>query len=453
MDQAIAQPQLVDAERFERRRLRMSTLVTTRWIAVFGQSAAVTIVAAWFNFEFAVVACFVLIAASAALNLILTWNYPTNRRLGSGSVFGVLAFDVVQLASLLYLTGGLENPFSVLLIVPVIISAATLPAYYTAGLGGLVVVMATILVFRHLPLPWFPEAGLDIPFIFVAGMWGAVISSVAFTAFYVYRVAEEARNLADALSATELVLQREQHLSALDGLAAAAAHELGTPLATISLVSKEMDRATTEDDPLKEDVRLLRGQADRCREILGRLSTLNTTTEALISRMSLRAMVKEVVDPHREFGIDIVTRDEGAGSREPIMRRNPGIIYGLGNLVENAVDFARNEVEITLRWTADRVDIDIADDGPGFPPEQLEKLGEPDIGQARGAVRSRKGGPGLGLGIFIAKTLLERSGASVWFSSGDAPDIGARVSVTWPRSSIEAEPAYNNLKHNDKADM
>ncbi|WP_306117340.1 MULTISPECIES: ActS/PrrB/RegB family redox-sensitive histidine kinase [unclassified Roseitalea] len=441
MDQQVVQQEVGQSERFERRRLRMSTLINTRWIAVFGQSAAVTFVAAWFGFQFPVVACFALIAISAALNLVLTWIYPANRRLDPMSVFGVLAFDIMQLAALLFLTGGLENPFSVLLIVPVIISAATLPALYTATLGFLVVTAATVLVFSHLPLPWYSDVALDIPFIFVAGMWGAVISSVAFTAFYVYRVADEARSLADALSATELVLQREQHLSALDGLAAAAAHELGTPLATISLVSKEMDRATTEDDPLKEDVRLLRAQADRCRQILSQLSTLNTTSEALMSRLSLREMIEEVVDPHREFGVDIATTHEGDGSAEPVMRRNPGILYGLGNLVENAVDFARNRVSIRLGWSQERVEIDIVDDGPGFPSDQLEKLGEPDISMARGALRSRKGGPGLGLGIFIAKTLLERSGATLHFSNGPQPGTGAKISVHWPRSSIEAEAA------------
>lgn len=435
----LAQDTVTYGERFERRRLRMSTLVNTRWIAVLGQSVAVTVVAAWLGFEFSVLACFALIAVSAALNVVLTWVYPANRRLDPFSVFAVLAFDIGQLAVLLFLTGGLENPFSVLLIVPVIISAATLPAFFTASLGLFVVVAATILVFSHLPLPWYAEVPLDVPFIFVAGMWAAVLSSVAFTAFYVYRVADEARNLADALSATELVLQSEQHLSALDGLAAAAAHELGTPLATISLVSKEMDRAITDDDPLKEDVRLLRAQADRCREILARLSTLNTTPEDMISRMSLGAMIEEVADPHREFGVAITISNAGDGATEPVIRRNPAILYGLGNLVENAVDFARQTVHIKLSWSETAVRVDIVDDGPGFATDQLEKLGEPDLGASRSIMRSRKGGPGLGLGIFIAKTLLERSGATLRFANAGRPDAGATVTINWPRSSIEAD--------------
>ncbi|MEQ8282767.1 MAG: ActS/PrrB/RegB family redox-sensitive histidine kinase [Roseitalea porphyridii] len=441
MDQQVTRPTVGVGERFARRRLRMSTLTNTRWIAVFGQSVAVAVVAGWLGFAFPIVACFVLIAASALLNLILTWIFPANRRLDPLAVFAVLAFDIAQLAALLFLTGGLENPFSVLLIVPVIISAATLPALYTAALGVVVVVAATVLVFTHLPLPWHPDIPFDIPFVFVAGMWAAVLSSVAFTAFYVHRVADEARSLADALAATELVLQREQHLSALDGLAAAAAHELGTPLATISLVSKEMDRATTEADPLKEDVRLLRAQADRCREILSRLSTLNTSSEEMISRMSLREMVEEVADPHRAFGVEITTRHSDDGSPEPVLRRNDGIMHGLGNLVENAVDFAREQVMIDLDWSSEHVRIAIVDDGPGFPTDQLEKLGEPDLGASRSIIRSRKGGPGLGLGIFIAKTLLERSGATLHFRNAGRPDAGAAITVRWPRSSIEAKAA------------
>lgn len=441
MDQQVTRHPVGVGERFERRRLRMSTLTNTRWIAVFGQSAAVIVVAAWLGFAFPVVACFVLIAVSAALNLVLTWYFPANQRLDPLAVFVVLAFDIAQLAALLFLTGGLENPFSVLLIVPVIISAATLPAFYTAILGLVVVIAASILVFTHLPLPWYAEVPLDVPFIFVAGMWASVLSSVAFTAFYVYRVADEARSLADALSATELVLQREQHLSALDGLAAATAHELGTPLATISLVSKEMDRATTADDPLKEDVRLLRAQADRCREILSRLSTLNTTSEDMMSYLSVREMIEEVVSPHREFGVEIMTTFEGHGSLEPVLRRNAGIVHGLGNLVENAVDFARNEVRIALDWSDHYVHIEIVDDGPGFPTDQLERLGEPDLGATRSVMRSRRGGPGLGLGIFIAKTLLERSGATMHFRNAGQPQAGACVTIDWPRSSIDASSA------------
>lgn len=441
MDQLVAAQPDIEDRRFERRRLRVATLTNTRWIAVFGQSAAVTLVATVFAFPFPVVACFVLIFLSALLNIVLAARLPANQRLEPASVAAVLAFDILQLAALLFLTGGLENPFSLLLIVPVVISAATLSARLTTGLGLLVAGAATALVPWHLPLPWHAGEQIDIPLIFVSGMWCAVVSAVAFTAFYVFRVADEARDLADALSATELVLQREQHLSALDGLAAAAAHELGTPLATISLVAKEMDRALTADDPLKEDVVLLRAQADRCREILGRITTLDTSAEAPIAFMSLREMVEDVAAPHREFGVEIGTRVAEAEGAEPVFRRNPGILYGLGNIVENAVDFARTEVVVVLSWTNEQIRVTITDDGPGFMADQLEKLGEPDLRLTRGAARKRKGGSGLGLGIFIAKTLLERSGARLRFANGNGPGQGAAVTVTWKRSSVEARNA------------
>ncbi|MEM1376910.1 MAG: ActS/PrrB/RegB family redox-sensitive histidine kinase [Pseudomonadota bacterium] len=421
-------------------RLRISTLTNTRWLAILGQAVAIAVVSIYLQFPFPVAACTFLLGLSALLNLVLIWLFPANQRLGPASVFMVLVFDIVHLSALLYLTGGLENPFSVLMIVHVVISAATLPVIFTAMVCALVGIMASLLAVWHLPLPWFANQQLDVPIIFVFGMWGAVVSSVIFSAFYIHRVANEARSLANALNEAELVLQREQHLSAIDGLAAAAAHELGTPLATISLVAKEMDLATAEDDQLKEDVRLLREQADRCREILSRIATLNTTEEAPISQLALTEMIEETVAPHRNLGISIDVDASGVGNM-PVFIRNPGILYGLGNLAENAVDFAREQVVVTCRWTVDTVSVDISDDGPGYGLDQLERLGEPDVSSIRGPMRARAGSDGLGLGIFIAKTLLERTGAKLTFSNGGAAGSGANARVTWPMSSVAIQNA------------
>ncbi|MEO0542336.1 MAG: ActS/PrrB/RegB family redox-sensitive histidine kinase [Pseudomonadota bacterium] len=415
-------------------RLRLSTLTNTRWLAILGQGIAVTIVAGYFKFPFPVAACALLLALSALLNLVLIWLFPANQRLGPNSVLWVLVFDIVQLAALLYLTGGLGNPFSALMIVHVVISAATLPAAYTAALCLLVSVAASFLAFFHFPLPWYPESELELPLIFLLGMWGAVLSSILFSAFYIHRVADEARSLADALNEAELVLQREQHLSAIDGLAAAAAHELGTPLATISLVAKEMDLATADDHELKEDVRLLRDQANRCREILSRIATLNTSSEAPISQLALTAMLEEIIAPHRDLGITIDVHAEGDGDM-PVFVRNPGIIYGLGNLVENAVDFAASKVHVGCYWSDASVTVEVMDDGPGYGVDQLERLGEPDLSATRGPKRAREGSEGLGLGIFIAKTLLERTGAQLDFSNGAKAGKGAIARVEWPISS------------------
>ncbi len=419
-------------------RLRLNTLVRLRWLAIVGQSVTVLFVGYWLGFPLPVVPCFALIACSAVLNVSLALQYPSTHRLPPPAAFGILTFDALQLAGLLYMTGGLTNPFSLLMAVPVVISATSLPLGMTSLLGGLVIAMATLLAFFHLPLPWFEGIELSMPFIYVAGSWFALSSSIAFTGIYAFRVAQEARLLANALSATELVLQREQHLSALDGLAAAAAHELGTPLATIALVAREMERALGSDAIYAEDVKLLRSQSERCREILKRLTSLSTESEEHLARLPLTSLVEEVTAPHRDFGISIQLEPGERQGPEPVGRRNPGVIYGLGNLVENAVDCAKGRVVIGWRWNEAEVVFTIVDDGPGFPPEIVSRIGEPYMSTRQGVER----GGGMGLGLFIAKTLLERSGANLSFRNSNTPGEGALVQIAWPRASFLA-PAPN----------
>jgi two-component system sensor histidine kinase RegB len=426
-------------------RLRLNTLVRLRWLAVVGQSAAVLVVAYGLNFPLPVGPCLVLIGTSAALNLGLALAYPPTHRLNPPAALLMLSFDALQLAGLLYMTGGLLNPFALLMAVPVVISATSLPLRMTALLGLLVVATATALAFFHRPLPWFPGTELEMPFVYVVGTWVALLSSIAFTGIYVFRVAEEARLLSNALAATELVLQREQHLSALDGLAAAAAHELGTPLATIALVAREMERSLGSDELYGEDVRLLRSQSERCREILKRLTSLSAEGETHLARLPLSSLIEEVVDPHREFGIVIELQPGERHGPEPVGRRNPGVIHGLGNLVDNAVDFARSRITVGWRWDDEEVVLTIADDGPGYPVEVLDRIGEPYLSTRQGGER----GGGLGLGLFIAKTLLERSGASLSFRNSGAPGEGAMVEVAWPRALFlaagDADPEMEKL--------
>lgn len=415
-------------------RLRLNTLVRLRWLALVGQSVTIVVVAYGLGFPLPVAPCFALVACSAGLNVYLTLQYPATHRLPPPAAFVILTFDALQLAGLLYMTGGLTNPFSLLMAVPVVVSATSLPLAMTALLGGLVIAMATLLAVFHLPLPWYDGAELVMPFVYVAGTWVALSSSIAFTGIYAFRVAEEARLLSNALSATELVLQREQHLSALDGLAAAAAHELGTPLATIALVAREMERALGSDHTYAEDVKLLRSQSERCREILKQLTSLSSEGEAHLARLPLTSLVEEVTAPHRDFGINIKLEPEAMQGREPVGRRNPGVLYGLGNLVENAVDFAKKRVTVHWRWNDEEVAITIVDDGPGFPPEIISRIGEPYMSTRQGAER----GGGLGLGLFIAKTLLERSGATLSFRNSNTPGEGALVEIVWPRAAFLA---------------
>lgn len=414
------------------RRPRLNTLVRVRWLAIAGQTAAVLFVSLYLKFPFLVGICFALIAASAWLNLFLTFRFPVNYRMGENAASLVLAFDILQLAGLLYLTGGLQNSFAVLVVVPVIIAATSLPARHILILAILVVITTSLLAFYYLPLPWYADEVIDLPLLLVAGMWCAIISALGFTAVYAYRIAEEARQLGDALAATELVLQREQHLSALDGLAAAAAHELGTPLATITLVVKEMQRSHANDPQLEDDIALLHSQTQRCREILLRLTSLSSENEEHMSRLSLASLIEEVVAPHRHFGIDLEVVQKNGEKPEPIVRRNPGLLYGLGNLIENAVDFGHERVIVTWGWSEANISVIIQDDGAGFKPEILDRIGEP---YTTSRDNTHHGG-GLGLGLFIAKTLLERSGAKISFHNRNSPGEGAEIRIVWPRSTI-----------------
>ena len=422
----------------ERVLVRLDTFIRLHWYAIFGQAGAILLVAFFFQYPFEWEVCVGLIAISAALNLMLNRLYKANHRLPGSRALMLLSFDVLHLGLLLFLTGGLQNPFAILLMAPVVVAATSLHHTHILTLGLLTLVVITMLAYLHLPLPWGHPEPLQIPFLYNIAVWVAIVCTVAFTAIYAYRVAEESRRLADALAATELVLQREQYISDLDGLAAAAAHELGTPLATIALVSKEMVHALGEESPLHEDALLLRAQAKRCRDILQKLSSLSSEGENVIGTQPLNALVEEEVAPLRDFGIEIEVHCDGNKADMPIMGRSPSIHYGLGNLIDNAVDFAVEKVMVVMRWDEDMVWVEVSDDGPGFPSSLLDRLGEPFV-----TARPSKQGDrqrGLGLGVFIAKTLLERSGAEVLFqnkSKRPHHGSGAFVEVVWPREKLQ----------------
>ena len=418
------------------RRLRLDTLLRLRWLAIAGQSTAVIVIYGALGFQVPVGLAFLAIAASAWLNIGLRLRFPTTQRLKDGSALAMLAFDILQLSGLLFLTGGLSNPFALLFLAPVMVSAMSLSWKSTLVLFLIMVGAASFLVFHHFPLPWFRGVEFELPILYVGGIWMALVSGAAFIAVYAHRVSEEARTLSDALAATELVLAREQHLTQLDGLAAAAAHELGTPLATITLVVKDLEKIVEPGTSMAEDVALIAQEVGRCRTILSKIASLGNEGPGMLDEMSVHHLVEEVVGPQRDFGVALRIDRESEGE-EPICLRNPGLLYGLGNIVENAIDFARSEVRIFIRWDGAHVSITIEDDGPGFSPDVLTRLGEPYI-TSRGQRRAKvDDGSGLGLGLFIAKTLLERSGANVVMSNAQAPASGARVEVTWTRVVFE----------------
>jgi two-component system sensor histidine kinase RegB len=419
----------------QRRNVRLDTLLRLRWLAVIGQTTAVLVVTYAVEFPLPIWACLSVIALSAWLNVALRLGFSPTQRLEPERAAWLLAFDIAELAVLLFLTGGLENPFAFLFLAPVLLSATALPPRITVMLGGFAILCATALVFVHYPLPWDPDDPLELPWIYLLGVWFSILLATGFISVYAWQITEEGRQIAEALAATELVLAREQHLSQLDGLAAAAAHELGTPLSTITVVVKELERALEADSPHLDDVRLLREQAQRCRDILSKLTELSTGEP--FDRIPLPALIEEVVAPHRDFGIaiDVALQPEPA---PPMGARNPAVLYGLGNFLENAVDFAQGRVEVTADWTEDDVAVTISDDGPGFAPEIMDRLGEPYVRSSkRRRMNAGSENTGLGLGVFIAKTLLERAGATVDFENRRYPDRGAVIRVRWNRSDFE----------------
>ena len=424
-----------------RGRLRVRTLVTQRWLVLAGEALLLVVAAFWLQFRAPYPLCFGVIGVGAWINLLTSVASPGQRTLGDLEAGGQLAIDILQITALMFLTGGTGNPFVLLLIAPVTLAAATLSRRCTLALAALAAAASLLLAFFALPLPAVAGAQVVISRSYLVASALANIAGIALIAGYVRQAAVEAARMALALDVTQTVLSREQRLSALGALAAAAAHELGTPLATIAIVAKEMAReAPTE--AVKDDAELLMAQAQRCREILAQLTkTPDKASDEVHERLSLRQLVQEVIEPHagvKDVRVEAIVTGQ-PGVRAPDIRRLPEIIHALTSFVENAVDFAAAEVLVTARFDAETISVEVRDDGPGFAPEILAKLGEPYVTTRPGAEGSRTGHIGMGLGFFISKTLLERTGAVVTFQNGRPR--GAIVSARWPRARVEvAEP-------------
>jgi two-component system sensor histidine kinase RegB len=436
----------LDRLHLPRRNVRLDTLIRLRWLSVIGQTIAVLVVYLGLEFDLPIWGCLSVIALSAWLNIALRVRFTGARRLEPSRAAWLLAFDIAELGALMYLTGGLENPFSFFFLGPVLLSATALPARMTVILGAFAILCVSLLVFFHLPLPWSEELpGPILTDMYIIAIWLSILLAIFFIGIYAWQITEESRQLVNAMAATELVLAREQHLTQLDGLAAAAAHALGTPLSTISVIAKELEREMDPKSPHADDIRLLREQAQRCRDILGKLSELPAESEHY-DRLPLSGLLEEVAAPHRDFGITIDLNL--SGTAQPHGTRNPAILYGLGNLLENAVDFARERVEIAANWDDGTITVVISDDGPGFAPEVMSRIGDPYVRSRRRRRMYASDDTGLGLGFFIAKTLLERSGAKLTFANRTFPGQGAVVTVSWPRDIFERIPRVAELENN-----
>jgi two-component system sensor histidine kinase RegB len=417
-------------------------LVLIRWVAVLGQAVTVLVVHFGFGFKLPLTSALVVIAASAVLNILASRRRSAGARLGDREAAAYLAYDTLQLGILLFLTGGLENPFAILMLAPVTVSATILSRSSVIGLSALTVIALSVLAVWHLPLPQRALMLFEPQPIYLLGFWTALVCSTLFISGYAWSVALEARKMRDAYAATQLALAREQRISAVGGLAAAAAHQLGSPLATIAVVAKELARDLPSGSPLAADAELLLSQSERCRTILADLSHHREgEVGSPFERLPFSALVEAAGEPHLspeiavQYEVEASRGADGKPLEEPLVRRSPEIIHGIANLIQNAIHFAQQEVEVTTSWTADKVSVDIADDGPGFPPGVLARIGEPYI-SARGQVGTGYNAQHMGLGIFIAQTLLERTGARLTFDN--LSDGGAHVVIEWRRQHLDA---------------
>lgn len=441
-----AQRSLLNTEELPATRgaVRVRTLLYLRWIGLCGQLLAIYVTEVLLHLHTPLTACLLVVAASAVANLHLLRMRPSASWLGRRLATLHLAFDVTQVSALLYLTGGLHNPFAMIIIVPVTISATILPLRSTMALGAMAIGAVTLLAFLYRPLPWPDALGLTLPRLYVGGVWVALVTTVLFVGGYAWRVAAEARSMANALTATKMALAREQRLSAVGGVAAAAAHELGSPLSTIAVVTKELLREVPPDSPLRDDIELLQSEAARCREILAGLTDApERKSESPLDLTPVTVLLTELAEAAETLAteVDVIPSPDCEGA-EPTLPRTPELVHGLSNFIHNATQFAQSRVEITLLWDDEDLAILIEDDGPGFPPMVLDRLGEP-------YVSTREGESGhMGLGVFIATTLLSHTGATVEFGNGDRSDAdgaglgGARVLIAWERARLSGDLAW-----------
>ena len=421
-------------------------LVLIRWVAIGGQAVTVVVVYGLMGFPLPIWPISAVIATSAALNLATSLPRRALARLADREAALYLGYDMLQLGLLLYLTGGLQNPFAILMLAPVTVAATILSLRSVIVLCGLTVAAISVLAMAHMPLPWYgpqPEPAA----LYILGIWAALVCSALFVAYYVWSVSQEARRLRDAFAATQLALSREQRISAVGGLAAAAAHQLGSPLATIAVIAKELVRDLPKGSPHAEDAHLLLSQSERCRTILADLAQ-HREGEGELQHMPFSALVEAAGEPHRmaatHRGIAVVQtnaagRDaQGEPVPEPMVAHSPEIIHGVGNLIQNATQFSTRETAITVSWSEDSAAIDIVDDGPGFPQQVLARIGEPYISGRVGEAQQH-----MGLGIFIAQTLLERTGARLSFAT--LPEGGGQVVVEWRRGVLEGSEAPTQI--------
>ena len=438
--------------------IRLRTITLLRWGAISGQLAALIVARQFYGLSLEYGLCFMVVGVSVVGNLVASFVFPESKRLSEAENLLMVLFDLLQLGLLLFLTGGLHNPFSILVIGPVTVSAMALSGRSTIFIGTVAITMVTVLAEMHLPLRTNQGFVLQVADVFLFGQWLAIVITVIFLGIYSRWIATELHSMSDALQATQMALARDQKLTDLGGVVAAAAHELGTPLATIKLTSSELADELEDQPELADDARLIREQADRCRDILRSMGRAGKD-DLHLHQAPLSTVIEEAAEPHinrgKEVSFDYHAVDE-AGEIPPSILRRPELIHGLRNLIQNAVDFASANVWVEAEWSDNVISVRIMDDGLGYAPQVIGRIGDPFVRRRKGDPEAsrRPGYEGMGLGLFIAKTLLERTGAELSFANGRdvygrlgkrTERTGAVVEVIWPREKLDARSRENFL--------
>ena len=406
--------------------LDRKTLVFLRWIAIFGQLFSVNLVYFFLDLNFPVLLCHVVIFIGLFTNIYLQFGLKVTLLKDLYSTI-FLIYDIIQLSVLLFFTGGIFNPFAILLIVPTIVSSTFLSMGSTIILGTLTIFLLFTLTFFNLPLPGMEEYVLSFPNYYVTGILISLIIGLIFLSYFGIRFAGETKKRSDALNKLQQILAKEYELESLGGQAAAAAHSLGTPLATISVVAKEMRKEVGDSSKLTKDLDLLIGQTKRCSEILKKISQKKIISDEFLSSMSFEELLEEIVKSFKESSEKKIQLNTDKDTNKIDIKRNPELVYGLRNFIGNAVKFANQNILISIISDNINLYILIEDDGLGFPEDIIEALGEPYI---KSRSKLSKSNAGLGLGTFLGKTLLERQSAVISFEN-DSSLNGAKVKIKW----------------------
>ena len=439
--------------------IKVRTLINLRWLAIFGQLATILISYFYLNIIFNIIACALIILFSVIFNLFSLYFYTPAKRLSDFNAFLLLLYDLFQISILLFFSGGMTNPFSILIIVPVIVSATSLSIIFLFVLGIITIISIVFLSFAYLPI--YTSLGLEIelPAILLIGFCTSLIITVTFLGGYARRVAIDTLNMNKALQVTQVALERERKLTAIAGVVAALGHELGSPLATIKLASSELLEDLKEKNNIYSDLKLIFDQANRCKDILADMGSLGKDDQ-YVKVVDFLELISDAIEPYKISGKNILFSINGnyvnddfvkfKSEKIPRVKKEPELIHGIRNIIQNGIKYSNSCVNVDLSTSTEFIDIIICDDGPGYPENLLKMIGDPFLNNKENSLRGfneKKDDKGMGLGLFISKILLERTGAEIRFTNASSSSKqkklsfeGAQVEIKWKRTKIEVSP-------------